>query len=156
MSYSEDEFDYEDKDDDFVAEFAARERVGSGRPTFIDVNIDIQKGRKGRMSLKNELSPDQLFLFDLQKNYYKYNEDIPIGSDDIDLIKMIVLRIEYIEYKNPLAFLLGYYILEKGKKRDTDPIIEKNLERVGRFLKNIEGIEIEDVIRYSRLIGKYI
>lgn len=156
MSYSEDEFDYEDKDDDFVAEFAARERVGSGRPTFIDVNIDIQKGRKGRMSLKNELSPDQLFLFDLQKNYYKYNEDIPIGSDDIDLIKMIVLRIEYIEYKNPLAFLLGYYILEKEKKRDTDPIIEKNLERVGRFLKNIEGIEIEDVIRYSRLIGKYI
>ena len=106
MSYSEDEFDYEDKDDDFVAEFAARERVGSGRPTFIDVNIDIQKGRKGRMSLKNELSPDQLFLFDLQKNYYKYNEDIPIGSDDIDLIKMIVLRIEYIEYKNPLAFLI--------------------------------------------------
>jgi hypothetical protein len=156
MSYSEDEFDYEDKDDDFVAEFAARERVGSGRPTFIDVNIDIQKGRKGRMSLKNELSPDQLFLFDLQKNYYKYNEDIPIGSDDIDLIKMIVLRIEYIEYKNPLAFLLGYYILEKGKKRDTDPIIANNLDRVGRFLKNIEGIEIEDVIRYSRLIGKYI
>lgn len=156
MSYSEDDFDYEDKDDDFVAEFAARERVGSGRPTFIDINIDIQKGRKGRMSLKNELSADQLFLFDLQKNYYKYQEDIPIGTDDIESIKTIVLRIPHIEFKNPIAFLLGYYILEKGKNKDTDPIIEKNIERVVRFLKNIEGIEIEDVVRYARLIGKYI
>ena len=132
MSYSEDDFDYEDKDNEFVAEFAARERVGSSRPTFIDINID------------------------LQKNYYKYNEDIPIGSDDIDLIKMVVLRMTHLDFKNPLAFLLGYYVLEKGKKKETDPIIEKNLERVGRFLKNIEGIEIEDIVRYSRLIGKYI
>lgn len=155
MSYSEDDFDYEDKDE-FVAEFAARERVGSSRPTFIDINIDVQKGRKGRMSLKNELSADQLFLFDLQKNYYKYNEDIPIGTDDIELIKMIVLKMSHVEFKNPLAFLLGYYVLEKGKKKEADPIIENNLERVGRFLKNIEGIEIEDIVRYSRLIGKYI
>jgi hypothetical protein len=155
MSYSDDDFDYEDKDE-FVAEFAARERVGSSRPTFIDINIDVQKGRKGRMSLKNELSADQLFLFDLQKNYYKYNEDIPIGTDDIELIKMIVLKMSHVEFKNPLAFLLGYYVLEKGKKKEADPIIENNLERVGRFLKNIEGIEIEDIVRYSRLIGKYI
>ncbi len=93
MSYSEEEDIYDTKENEFVAEFAARERVGSARPTFIDVQIDIKKGKKGRLSLKSELSPDQLFLFDLQKNYHKYQEDIDIGIEDIKLIKTLVLQI---------------------------------------------------------------
>jgi hypothetical protein len=154
MSYSEDEFNFDEKDDDFVAEFAARERVGSGKPTFIDIQIDIKKGKKGRLSLKNELTPDQLFLFDLQKNYYKYEDDIELTIDDIELIKNIVLKMPHIEYKNPIAFLFGYYLLNKNKK--SDEIINKELiTRIKSILKGISGIELEDLIRYARMIHKY-
>lgn len=154
MSYSEDEDIYDTKENEFVAEFAARERVGSARPTFIDVQIDIKKGKKGRLSLKNELSPDQLFLFDLQKNYYKYQEDIDIGIEDIELIKTMVLQIPHITCKNPIAFLFGYYVLEKRKKDDI--INTDRLQRIKTLLKGIEGIEPEDIIRYARLIHKFI
>lgn len=153
MSYSEEE--YEDKGDEFVAEFAARERVGSGKAMFIDVKIDGQKGKKGRLSLKNELSPDQMFLYDLQKNYYNYQDDIRITPDDIELIKVIVLKISHIEYKNPLAFLLAFSILDK-KERSKEFIVKENLTRVKTILKDVDGIELEDVIRYARLIHKYI
>lgn len=153
MSYSEEEFDFDEKDD-FVAEFAARERVGSGKPTFIDIQIDIQKGKKGRLSLKNELTPDQLFLFDLQKNYYKYEDDISLNIDDIELIKNIVLKIPHIEYKNPIAFLFGYYLLNKKK---SDEIINKELIIPTKsILKGINGIELEDLIRYARMIHNFI
>lgn len=153
-----DDYDYEDKDD-FVAEFAARERVGSGRPAFIDIQIDIQKGRKGRLSLKNELSPDQLFLFDLQKNYYKYQDDIDIGIDDIETIKRIVIKMPHINFKNPIAFLFSYYALEKGKggKGKEEVVINKErLNRVKLLLKGIEGIALEDIVRYARFIHKFL
>lgn len=154
MSYSEEEFYDKDDMDTFVAEFAARERVGSGKAMFIDVQVD-QKGKKGRMSLKSELTPDQLFLYDLQKNYYKYEEDISINLDDIELIKMTVLKIKHIEYKNPLAFLLAFYVIDKNSKTK-EFIIKENLTRVKSILKGVSGIELEDVIRYARLIHKHI
>lgn len=153
MSYSEEE--YEDDGDTFVAEFAARERVGSGKAMFIDVQLDVQKGKKGRLSLKNELSPDQLFLYDLQKNYYKYEEDISISPDDIELIKIIVLKIPHIEYKNPVAFLLAFYVIDK-RLDSKEFIIKENLSRLKTILKGINGIELEDIIRYARLIHRHI
>jgi len=148
-----DDYNYEDKDD-FVAEFAARERVGSGRPVFIDVHIDVQKGKKGRLSLKSELSPDQLFLFDLQKNYYKYQDDIDIGIDDIETIKRIVIKMPHITFKNPIAFLFAYYALEKGK--GDIKISQQRLNRVESLLKGLEGIALEDIIRYARFIHKFL
>lgn len=153
MSFSEEE--YEDRDDDFVAEFAARERVGSGKAMFIEVQADVQKGKKGRLSLKSELSPDQMFLYDLQKNYYRYEEDISISPDDIEVIKTIVLKIPHIEYKNPAAFLLSFYVLDK-KQKEQEFIVKENLSRVKTILKGVSGIELEDIIRYARLIHKYI
>jgi hypothetical protein len=150
MSYSEEEFVYDD--DEFVAEFAARERVGSSKPTFIDVQIGIQKGKKGRLSLKSNLTSDQLFLFDLQNNYYRYQDDIPIGSDDIENIKSLVIKIPHINYKNPLAFLFAYYTLNINKK----DINTDRLKRIKTIIKDIEGIELEDIIRYSRLINNFL
>ena len=56
MSYEDDEYDQYDQDEyddhdyeeknEFVAEVAAIERVGGGRPKFIDIEINIEKGRK--------------------------------------------------------------------------------------------------------------
>ena len=150
MSY-EDFEDFEEEPD-FVAEFAARERVGVNKPSFIDVNIPVEKGRKGRLSLKAELTDDQLFLYDLQKNYYKYDDDISIGIDDIEMIKSMVSKINHIGCKNPLAFLFGYAILDVKKKE----IKKEEMERIKTIIKNIEGIELEDVIRYARLIRNFL
>lgn len=145
MSYSEDDYEVEP---DFVAEFAARERVGGSKATFIDINIDVEKGKKGRLSLKAELSPDQLFLYDLQKNYYKYIDDISIGADDIEIIKGLALRINHVGCKNAMAFLFAYSTLDvKDKKINSD-----RLSQIKTLIKNTEGIELEDIIRYARLI----
>ena len=159
MSYEDDdeydqyyeEDDYEDKDDiKFVAEVAAYERLGKGGPKFIDIEIDIEKGRRGRLSLKAELSPDQLFLFDLQKSYNKYKDDITIGSGDIEIIKNIVPKINHIGCKNTDAFLLSYYVLSSKD----DEINIGRLNQVKTLLKNVEEIKIEDIIRYARLIKR--
>jgi hypothetical protein len=156
--YDQDDYDahdYEDKDDiEFVPEVAARERVGGGGLKFIDIEIDIEKGRKGRLSLKAELSPDQLFLFDLQKSYNKYKDDISIGQGDIEIIRNIVPKINYIGCKNPYAFLLGYYIL--STKKGEDMINVGKFNQIKSLLKNVEEIKIEDIIRYSRLIKNHM
>jgi hypothetical protein len=146
MSYSEEE-EFEDAPD-FVAEFAARERVGDSRPTFIDINIDVEKGRKGRLSLKAELSSEQLFLYDLQKIYYKYIDDISIGAYDIETIKGIVQRINHIGCKNAIAFLFAYSTLDIKEQK----INSERLSQIKGLIKNMEGIELEDIIRYARLI----
>jgi hypothetical protein len=153
QDYQDDYDDYEDKDDiNLVAEVAAIERVGGGGIRFIDIEIDVEKGRKGRLSLKAELSPDQLFLFDLQKSYNKYKEDISIGAGDIEIIKNIVPRINHVSYKNPDAFLLGYYVFSQK----TQDINETKLTQVKSLLKDVEEIKIEDIIRYTRLIKRYM
>lgn len=150
--YDQDYDDYEDKDDiELVAEFAVRERVGGGKVKFFDLQIDIEKGRKGRMTLKSELTSEQLFLFDLQRSYNKYQDDITIGSGDIEIIKNIVPKINYINCKNPSAFLLGYYSLSS---KDSDYIDKNKLSQIKTIIKNIEEIKIEDIIRYARLIKR--
>lgn len=162
MSYDEDYYDYDDQDyDDYedkddtelVAEFAARERVGGGKAKFIDIQIDIEKGRRGRMTLKSELTSEQLFLFDLQISYNKYQDDITLGVGDIEIIKNIVPKINYINCKNPTAFLLGYYTLSNDSKDSKNDYIDKNkLSQVKSIIKNVEEIKLEDVIRYARLL----
>jgi hypothetical protein len=160
MSYENDdeydqydqEDDYEDKDDiKFVAEVGAYDRIGRGGLKFIEIEIDIEKGRKGRLSLKAELSSDQLFLFDLQKSYNKYKDDIIIGSGDIEIIKNIVPKINHISCKNTDAFLLSYYVLSS---KDNDEINVSRLSQVKTLLKNVDEIKIEDIIRYARLIKR--
>lgn len=163
MSYEDDDDYYDDQDDDYddyedkddinlVAEVGAIERVGGGGLRFIDIEINVEKGRKGRLSLKAELSPEQLFLFDLQKSYNKYKEDISIGAGDIEIIKNIVPRINHISYKNPNAFLLGYYVFSQK----TQDINSTKLTQIKSLLKDVEEIKIEDIIRYARLIKRYI
>ena len=147
--------EYDDKQDMFVDEFAARERAGGGRPSFININIEIEKGRKGRLSLKSQLTSDELFLFDLQKVYNKYYDEIQISPDDIEIIKNIVPKITYLNFKNPIAFLFAYYVLNKNSDA-VDSINNSSLTKVKNILKNIEEVKIEDIIRYSRLIYKHI
>jgi len=150
-----DDHDYEEKDDiEFVPEVAAYERVGGGGLKFIDIEINIEKGRKGRMALKAELAPDQLFLFDLQKSFNKYREYIVIGSGDIEIIKNIVPKINYISCKNPDAFLLAYYVLRS--KKEGDIIDTTKLSQVKTLLRDVDEIRIEDIVRYSRLINRHM
>ena len=105
-----------------------------------------------KVFLHNQIQ-DQLFLFDLQTTYNRYKEDITIGAGDIEIIKNIVPRINYINCKNPTAFLLAYYVL--SSKREDDINMSK-LSQVKSLLKDVDEIKIEDIIRYVRLIKRYI
>ena len=153
--YDEDNYyGQDDFEEEFVAEVHARERVGATKLRFIDIDFEIEKGRKGRLSLKAELSTEELFLFDLQKIYGKYKDDVGINEDDVDLIKKVVSKISHIGCKNPTAFLFGYFVLNKKTKE----IIKDKLNTTKIIFKenSVEDVKLEDVIRYARLISKNI
>ena len=55
-----------------------------------------------------------------------------------------------IEYKNPRAFLIAYYFIKSLKK---DGQIK---EIVGHFCTEENGVTLEDIVRYIRMIKSLI
>ena len=127
---------FEDDDkEEFVEEWGAHERV-SMRKTFKDTFI--------------EPSTDQeFFLSELHKNmgklYAESDNRVSISNSDIETIIDMIDKIHHIQYKNALAFLAGYYVLD-GKQID-----QKKLNYIATLLTD-EKVNKVDVIRYARLI----
>lgn len=65
-------------------------------------------------------------------------------------IEYLIDSIPYIKYKNPLAFLIAYFVTATN----SDKIDIKTFEKYAKKYKD-NGISKEDIIRYSRLIVKY-
>lgn len=65
---------------------------------------------------------------------------------------------ESVKYKNPLAYILGYYCLEKEERRKKDFILnEESLENCKKIIDELENIiKMEDVIRYAFYWKSYL
>lgn len=59
---------------------------------------------------------------------------------DMDVVDSVIMKIQHIEYINPVAFAISYSVLDKGT------INKKKLNN----LKKIEGVSTTDIIRYCR------
>lgn len=78
------------------------------------------------------------------------NRTLPMNRDDIDAINRQAERVRNPRYKNPLGFVLGYYLVKDG----TNSISTRNLEFIRKNLDTFEPdklLKIEDVVRYGRL-----
>ena len=70
-------------------------------------------------------------------------------------IETMISKLQHIKYKNPLAFLLGYYVLKREREKESEK--EKiDRDKMKLFIKickdNAIEITKEDIIRYFRLL----
>lgn len=146
---------YEDEDkDDFVSEWNAFERVGGKMRLTDDFLMPFGKGVKAK-----DLTPEQMFLKGVQKTIDSY--ELRISDKDLDLIKNnLIFKINSINFKNPSAFIFAYNVFDNKKN-----ISKEKLESIMNIIEspplnnlgiNADFITREDIIRYARLIKKYI
>jgi hypothetical protein len=92
------------------------------------------------------LEPLEKFKVLVSIMYSKYRDDLHLSNRDFDILVEKADFIDNIQYKNPLAYIFGYYVLEKGKidKRRFDTLCTN-------ILNTVDYIKPPDVIRYARL-----
>jgi|SRR3989304_4446097 len=154
------EYDYgEEEEKEFVAGFKDFERVGMARDLegpLIGGMIGEEKGEYNmreahKKIMRMELSGSEKLklLIDDYNRKYRNSEFWPITSDDLSNIYKNISKVNEPGYKNPVAFILGFVIVNKGQ-------IDKNKfnEVVKDVLPHIQddiSIKSEDVLRYARL-----
>ena len=146
-------YDEEEKDD-FVSEWNAFERVGGKMRLTDDFLMPFEKGVRAR-----DLTQEQMFLKGVQKTIDAY--ELRISDKDLDLIKNnLILKINLINYKNPSAFIFAYNVFDNKKN-----ISKEKLESIMNIIEspplnnlgiNANFVTREDIIRYAKLIKKYI
>ena len=150
--YNDEEAGFEHIEGDEIKEMAERnafERVGMGRPggallTYIEGEGGIAKLH--RALNKQQLNKHEEFNIILEAVFYELKDYLNVGGDWINRLTELSSNIRNIQYKNPKAFILGYYVLENNK------ISKKKFDFVSKnILKNIDDVKGEDVIRYARL-----
>ena len=153
---------YEDGDGgdyDFQAERAAGERTGK-RQALGDFIIFFATSDKKEEELQRRLllagmSDEERFTRSVGI-YAKmiFEEDIgEITGRSKEKIENLISKLPQIKYKNPVAFLLAYYVTKKDKQKNEETI---DKDKMRLFLKICErnGIDMtkEDIIRYFRLL----
>jgi len=136
-----DEDNNEEKDNEFVDEFGAHERAGNKNSLISDFasSYDLKK------KTQDDLEPEQRFRLEIHKFLKKVDLIENINNTDINNIKEYVIKIDHIEYKNPIAFICAYFMY--FKKYTVDNIYKKiSTDEASNYLTK------EDIIRYYRLI----
>ena len=142
--YEEDDYVQEQEfEQEFGQEVNVFERVGI-RNEFIDINIDTEKNRTQKTPIERFVENINAIILDLMhKSNIFYDKDITLILESISLL-------DNPSYKNPTAFILGYFATNGGNK------IDKNkLKKTFDIIKNKEILDTSitppDIIRYCRL-----
>ena len=145
-------------DYEFQAERAAIERTGKRESLGGDfMNVFVKSDKKQellqrRLRLEG-LSDEERFTRSVgiyASTIFADHIGEIIGRQKVK-IETIISKLSHVKYKNPLAFLLGYYVLKKDKENE-----KIDREKMKLFIKICKenGIDIvkEDIIRYFRLL----
>ena len=150
-----DENEYADyfEDQEFQAERGAFERAGGGRLDILGTLIGSGKGSNKLEELNKKLfrlnlSKKEKFQIFLSVFFDKLNDVLGLTNLDLDRMLIISERVQKIEYKNPIAFILGYHVC--GEK-DIDTKALKEIQDK-KILVKFDEVSLPDVIRYARLI----
>ena len=140
-----DEDDYYNYDDNqvFGTDYRHTEQLGQARS---------DEGEIGDYSFTSMLSKEEAFMKKLKEDSFSLT--IRLANEDIRLIEKIIKLDPQLRFKNPLAFLLGYIVINRNKNINKDDV-----EEMYRLCKEAgkEGvIKQADIIRYARFISKYI
>lgn len=90
--------------------------------------------------------PDEKFKILVSVMFATYKDELQLSFKDFDILIEKIDYLENISYKNPLAYILGYYTIDKNS------INKKRFENVCEIvLKTLDYIKPPDVIRYGRM-----
>ena len=142
--YEEDE----DKEEDhlFVQGVKQYEQMGVYDPLYED-DLGGKMDFRQRLKLFGAMSGEERFR-KMIKQYIMEEKEFKL-LDKNDIIYYIE-KLKKIEYKNPRAFLIAYYFIKSLKK---DGQIK---EIVGHFCTEENGVTLEDIVRYIRMIKSLI
>ena len=150
-NYDGDDYDYDDDrendydggdDKKYQSEVGAFDRVGYGN--FIDTKIgDSKKDHTSQTPLERFVTQVDAISRNIS-DVTRYN----IGQSSIDYMIKKADLLTFVEYKNPLAYVLGYISSKGGKGIDSSTV-----EESFKILKKMstENVQNADVIRYARL-----
>ena len=106
---------------------------------------EIAGGGLGTLQRKQELiGMNNLEKFQMNLDYeIKTNrDDLSLTATDIKRLKDTAAELHFIQFKNELFYLLGYYVTKIKKKKEIDATVK-------RLLKKSDNVLIE-VVKYAR------
>lgn len=78
--------------------------------------------------------------------FNKYKEDLHYSFNDFDIIIEKISRIKDVKYKNPLVYVISYYLLVDGQ------LSKKRFKYIkDNILKPLDDVKEPDIVRYGRL-----
>ncbi len=133
---------------EFRPEVHAFERVsatGALQNLLSGANMTDPQGKLSRQSI----SPEDRFLINVDGISRKWSDAriLPLQNSDIDIMLNKSQLMPNIKYKNPTAFILGYWATQGGMNYDN---LMSVINNVLPELNNDGGVYPEDVIRYAR------
>jgi hypothetical protein len=137
---------------EILPEMGAFERISRGRADIGDQNLPDNLRKLVRMNLTDE----QIFLKNVDFYISKLQEKL-FNHYNTNVILENIHNIPDIKYKNPLAYVLGFFVL------DNDKINKKNVKLIENTILNQQVSEESsenfgdivsppDIIRYARFI----
>lgn len=141
------------EDQEFQAERGAFERAGGSRLDILSTLIGTGKGSNKLEELNKKLfrlnlSKKEKFQIFLSVFFDKLQDVLGLSNLDLDRMLIISDRIQKIEYKNPIAFIIGYHVCG-AKDIDINALEEVKKKKI---LVRFDEVTLPDVIRYARLI----
>lgn len=134
-------------------EFINEERVFNNDQVYLPsinvldhVGFDIPTAT--RFEIRSDPKKRFLIFVNATATNISTNKILSLTRTDIDEINRQALRVRNPEYKNPIGFVLGYF-LSKGNE-----ITKKNLKSIKENLAILTDkypINLEDIIRYARM-----
>lgn len=141
-----DEYVYEDEDGQLMAEVNIFKR-GEIEDLNSLQNIAREAGVNVQNRKKHERFDDKLWRFYVYTNAIAFRliQEELLNRDDRIRILRRIKDVDNAAYKNPEAFVLGYYAINSDKR-----IIDKN--RLKRLISNKDvTVSPCDILRYARL-----
>jgi hypothetical protein len=144
--------DYEYKEDEQEFGFSYRDIGAEGRVGgVIDEDDDLPIGTMtDDIRFRVQLDPDVLFKLELRK-ILQNERNLFLSSNDKKKIKKSVSKIPMIQYKNPLTYVLGYYIF--ADMRDDNKInvsLKTKFKNLDTYIKANESITLFEIMKYAR------
>ena len=136
--YVEDDYGMED-------EFGAHERAAGFMHYLLPEVLMGGRLEKIQKKLKRmQASEDEKFAEVVWIYLNKYKDYFT--KEDWTKILDSIAKVEDIEYKNPCAYIFGYYVIQGNR------IDKKNLDKIFKLIRDedIEIVSPPDIIRYAR------
>lgn len=135
----DDDGEFQEEVQEFKTEIKGFERAGGGIRS--DVNLKLVS------------NPYERFKIIVTAVANKINTSIksrPLSNDDFYNLQDKIMTMKSVQYKNPSAYVLGYYVTKGGKKDIIEErLIQVESEMLAVVNETSEIVTIIDVIRYA-------